>query len=74
MLLYYIATTSGKSLTFENTGNTYVFQTTVDTNNFVNPRVGLGFDDGTQFYLGETATDNYGETDRFQNTTFIPMA
>ena len=72
MLLYYIATTTGKALTFENTGNTYAFQTTVDAANFNNPKVALGFDDGTQFILGETPTDNYGETLRFGNTTFIP--
>ena len=73
MLIYYIATTAGKALTFENDGNVYVFQTTVDINNFQNPRVAIGFDDGTQFFLGEVATDNYGVTDRFTNTTFIPQ-
>lgn len=74
MLVYYIATTQGKTLSFENTGNTYVFQTDNDIANFSNPRIAIGFDDGTQFYLGETPTDNYGETDRFGNTTFIPRA
>ena len=73
MNIYYVATSEGKSLTFENNGNVYAFQTHSNIAEFNNPSITLTFDDGTRFVLSENPTDNYGTTASFGNMTFIPL-
>lgn len=70
--VYLIATTAGKSVTFDPTKTVYVFYTNNDINNFQNPFVRFNLDDGSFIELSDYAGDEYGTTNYFSDLTFIP--
>lgn len=70
--IYLVATTEGKSVSFDGTKTVYVFYTSNNIDSFNNPFVRFTLDDGSYFDLSDYGGDEFGSTAYFSDLAFVP--